>query len=68
MGLHSEPLVEVLVEEPILQSVVRACLDVLLESLPCLQNRFSGLLLEVRNFAMKKIGFTNGEKLDEEVV
>jgi hypothetical protein len=35
---------------------------------PCLHNGFSGLLLEVRNFATKKIGFTDGEELDEEVV
>ena len=68
MGLHSEPMVEVLDEQPILHSMVRACLDVLLESLPCLQNRFSGLLLEVRIFAMKEIGFTDREELDEEVV
>ena len=47
---------------------MRACLNVLLESLPCLQNGFSGLLLEVRNFAMKKIGFIDREELDEEVV
>ena len=68
MGLHSEPMVEVLDEQPILHSVVRSCLDVLLESLPCLQNGFSGLLLKVRNFATKKICFSDGKELDEEVV
>ena len=61
-------MIEILDEQPILHSVMRACLDVLLESLPCLQNGFSGLLLKVRNFAMKKVGFTDREELDEEVV
>jgi len=61
-------MVEVLNEQPILHSVMRACLDVLSESLPCLQNGFSGLLLKVRNFATKKIGFTDEEELDEEVI
>jgi len=48
--------------------MMRACLNVLLESLPCLRNGFSGLLLKVRNFATKKIGFTNREELNEEVI
>jgi len=67
-GLHWKSMIEILDEQPVLHSMVRACLDVLLESLPCLQNRFSGLLLEVRIFAMKEIGFTDREELDEEVV
>ena len=66
--LHYESVVEVLDEKLVLHSMMRACLDVLLESLPCLQNGFSGLLLKVRNFAMKKVGFTDREELDEEVV
>ena len=61
-------MVEVLNEQPILHSMMRACLDILSESLPCLQNGFLGLLLKVRNFAMKKIGFIDREELDEEVV
>ena len=48
--------------------MMRACLDILLESLPCLRNGFSGVLLEVRNFAMKKIGFFDREELDEKVI
>jgi len=67
-GLHWKSVIEILDEQPILHSMMRAYLNILLESLPCLQNKFSGLLLEVRNFATKKIGFTDGEELDEEVI
>ena len=42
--------------------MVRACLDILLKLLPCLENIFSGFLLEVRNFATKEIGFIDGEE------
>ena len=46
--------------------MVWACLDVVLQPLPCLGNGFHGALLEVRNLSPQGIGFAHGEELGEE--
>ena len=46
--------------------MVRACLDVILQPLPRLEDRFHGILLEVGNSSPQGIGFSHGEELQEE--
>ena len=46
--------------------MVKACLDVLLQPLPCLRNRLHGILLEDGNSSPQGIGFPHGEELQEE--
>jgi len=46
--------------------MVRAFLDVILQPLPCLGDRFHGVLLEIQNSSPQGIGFAHEEELREE--
>ena len=46
--------------------MVRACLDVVLQPLPCFGNGFHGILLEIQNSSPQGFGFAYGEEFGEE--
>ena len=45
--------------------MVQACLDVVLQPLPCLVNGFRGTLLEVGDSSPQGIGFAHGKEFGE---
>ena len=65
-GCLSQPIVDVLKNEPIVHPMVRTRQDVLLKLLPNFRNGLIRCLLEDRDPSAKSIGFARHEELHEE--
>jgi hypothetical protein len=55
-GCANQPMIEALDDEPLLHVVMGACLDIILQALPCLGDGFIHELLKGRDLVLKGIG------------
>jgi hypothetical protein len=62
MGCANQPMIEALDDEPLLDAMMGACRDIILQALPCLSNGFIRELLKGRDLVLNGIGLAQWKK------
>jgi hypothetical protein len=55
-SIMNKPMIEALDDEPLIQSMVQACRDIILQSLPCLGNGFVQELMKALDLVLEGSG------------